>query len=302
MNRLLNPRSEWAARLRAGPPPHDAVLHPPRDAAPAFPLPATVGMFALACLVLSWPWLSGAVTIPWDAKSQFLPQVRFLAASLARGESPFWTPNVFAGWPQISDPQSLIFSPLHFLLALLDPKAGFRAIDGVTFAHLFLGGVGIILYFRDRGWHAASALVAAIAFAFGGAANARLQHTGQIISLAYLPLTLWMLARALERSSWRAGAVAGVLAGLTAVGRDQVALLALYVLAGFVVWHWVEGEQRRVRASIAPLLAGAALRGALGAPFVIAGALKSVYDVGLYILFRNVEVEGERPGEQTSAA
>jgi predicted MFS family arabinose efflux permease len=52
---------------------------------------------------------------------------------------------------------------------------------------------------------------------------------------------------------------------------------------------------------VAPLLAGAAMRGALGAPFVIAGALKSVYDVGLYILFRNVEVEGERPGEPTRA-
>jgi predicted MFS family arabinose efflux permease len=46
---------------------------------------------------------------------------------------------------------------------------------------------------------------------------------------------------------------------------------------------------------VAPLLAGAALRGALGAPFVIAGALKSVYDLGLYVLFRNVAVEGERP-------
>jgi predicted MFS family arabinose efflux permease len=37
----------------------------------------------------------------------------------------------------------------------------------------------------------------------------------------------------------------------------------------------------------APLVAGAALRGALGAPFVIAGALKSVYDIGLYTLFRS---------------
>ncbi len=46
---------------------------------------------------------------------------------------------------------------------------------------------------------------------------------------------------------------------------------------------------------IAPLIAGATLRGALGAPFFIAGALKSIYDAGLYILFRNVNVEGERP-------
>ena len=39
---------------------------------------------------------------------------------------------------------------------------------------------------------------------------------------------------------------------------------------------------------VAPLIAGVALRGALGAPFVIAGALKTVYDLGLYALFRRV--------------
>jgi predicted MFS family arabinose efflux permease len=52
---------------------------------------------------------------------------------------------------------------------------------------------------------------------------------------------------------------------------------------------------------IAPLLAAAALRGALGAPFVIAGALKCVYDVGLYKLFRTVPVEGERPAKPATA-
>jgi predicted MFS family arabinose efflux permease len=46
---------------------------------------------------------------------------------------------------------------------------------------------------------------------------------------------------------------------------------------------------------IAPLTAAAALRIGLGTPFLIAGALKSAYDVGLYLTFRNVTVEGERP-------
>jgi hypothetical protein len=41
----------------------------------------------------------------------------------------------------------------------------------------------------------------------------------------------------------------------------------------------------------APLLAGAATTAALGAPFVIAGALKSIYDLGLYTLFRRVPIE-----------
>jgi hypothetical protein len=81
-------------------------------------LGGTIALFAVAFLVPAWPWLSGLVTIPWDAKSQFLPPFQFLARSLATGQCPFWTPNVFAGWPLISDPQSLIFSPLHFLLAI----------------------------------------------------------------------------------------------------------------------------------------------------------------------------------------
>jgi predicted MFS family arabinose efflux permease len=48
---------------------------------------------------------------------------------------------------------------------------------------------------------------------------------------------------------------------------------------------------------IAPLIAAATLRGALGAPFFIAGTLKSLYDLGLYVLFRNVTVDGEHPRE-----
>lgn len=223
------------------------------------PLVVTIGIFALAFLLPAWPWLSGRLTIPWDAKSQFYPQLQFLATAVARGEWPWWTPNVFAGWPQISDPQSLIFSPLHVLLAVSTSAISLRAFDAVTFAYLFLGGLGIILYFHDRGWHPAGAIVAALAFAFGGACSSRLQHTGQVISVCLLPLTLWMLTRALNHASWREGLAAGALGGLLAIGRDQVALLSLYILTGYVVAFWMTGEgmRSRMRASVKPLAAGA---------------------------------------------
>ena len=224
-----------------------------------FPLASAIGLFAIGFVALGWPWFSGAVTIPYDGKSTFYTQLAFLARSLADGQSPFWTPNVFAGWPQIADPQSLIFSPLHFLLALFDATPSFRAADGVAFAHLFLGGIGVILLFRDRGWHAGGALVAAFAFAFGGSNMSRLQHIGPVESLSYLPLAQLFLMRALERASWLNGAVAGALSGLILLGRDQVSLIALYVLAGYVLWHWLDGAGRlpRVRNSITPLVAGA---------------------------------------------
>jgi len=220
-------------------------------------LAATVALFALLFLVPAWPWLSGAVTIPYDAKSTFFPPVAFMTRSFAAGEWPFWTSNIYAGWPNIADPQSMLASPLHVLIALAGKGASFRANDAVVFAYLFIGGFGLILFFRDRGWHMAGALVAALAFAFGGSASGRLQHIGQVISLAWLPVALWLLARALDRSSWRWGALAGVAAAMIVLGRDQVALLELYVLGGFVLAHWCgAGFAARLRASLKPLVAG----------------------------------------------
>ena len=157
--------------------------------------------FVAGALVLAWPWLSGAVTIPWDAKAQAYPQIVFLARSLAAGDSPFWAPNVFAGFPQIADPQSQIFSPPFFLLALFNAAPSFRAVDSVVFAMLILAGLALIAFFKDHAWHPAGALVAAFAFSFGGSAAWRLQHIGEVISLCWFALTLLALSRALRRPS-----------------------------------------------------------------------------------------------------
>ena len=213
----------------------------------SFRLFATIGLYVLGFAVLAAPWMSGRVTIPWDAKSNSFPNLSFLARSLAQGQFPFWTPNIYAGWPQIADPQSLIFSPLHFALALFDATPSFVAADAVVFALLFIGGLGVILIFRERGWHEGGALVAALAFAFGGSNASRIQHIGQIESICWLPLALFLLMRALDRASWSWGAAAGLAAGLIAIGRDQVALLGLYVLAAYVLWHWLDGEGRRAQ-------------------------------------------------------
>jgi predicted MFS family arabinose efflux permease len=58
---------------------------------------------------------------------------------------------------------------------------------------------------------------------------------------------------------------------------------------------------RYVSRPVAPLVAGPSLRIALGAPFLIAGTLKSVYDVGLYVLFRSVHIDEPAHGVAASA-
>ncbi len=218
--------------------------------------------FAAACFVagsvaLAWPWLSGTVTIPWDARAQAYPQLAFLAQSFASGQSPFWAPEVFAGHPQIADPQSLIFSPPYLLLALLDAKPSFQAADAVTFVMLVLAGLCILAFFRDRGWRAEGALIAAFAFAFGGSNAWRLQHVGEVLSLCWFAIGLWLLSRALSRGSSPYGLAAGVVAGFMVLGRDQIALLCAYLLVLYVLIYLFGGFfMATFRAIWRPLVAG----------------------------------------------
>jgi MFS family permease len=52
---------------------------------------------------------------------------------------------------------------------------------------------------------------------------------------------------------------------------------------------------------LGPILAGAAVRAGLGLPFLLAGAIKIAYDLGLYFGFRNVPLEDVPAGQSTPA-
>lgn len=216
-------------------------------------------MLCVSWLAFCWPWLCGQVTIPWDAKAHFYPQLQFLAQSLHSRTGFSWAPFVFSGVPQVADPQSLIFSPPHYLLARFVANPSFVAADAVSFGALLAGSFAVLLYFRDRNWHPAGALVAAIAFAFGGSAAWRIQHTGQILSIAYFPIVLLLLDRALQRSSWLYGGAAGLVAAFMVLGRDQVAGLSALVLAGYIATHILGGVDRanRLKSALVPLASAA---------------------------------------------
>jgi len=216
-------------------------------------------LLLLAALVIGWPWLSGRVTIPWDAKAHFQPQIQFLAQSLAEGQSPFWAPYVFSGHPQIADPQSMIFAPPFLALALIDGAPSLWAVDSTLFAMLLLSGAALIVWFRDQGWHWAGGLIGALAFCYGAAMAWRIQHFGQVLSLAYLPLGLLAIDRALARGSLLWGFAAGVVVAAIVLGRDQVALLTIYLIVAFTVWRvaTAPGPRRALNAALLPLSATA---------------------------------------------
>ena len=113
-----------------------------------------------------------------------------------------------------------------------------------------LGGVALMLWFRDQGWHWAGGLIAALAFGYGASMAWRIQHIGQVLSLAYLPIAhacastgRWRAARSSTASPPASSRPCIVL------GRDQVALLAIYLLAAFGLWRILVGAAAARRAA-----------------------------------------------------
>ena len=225
----------------------------------ALGLPAAAVLVGMLWLAYAWPWLSGHVVIPWDAKNQFYAFLRFLAASIHAGDSPAWTPHHYAGYPLVADPQSLIFTPVMRLLAMFTAEPSMRQADLFEFLGLFMGGAGCLLLFRERNWNLWGGALAAAVVIAGGPAAARLQHTGQIFSYAAIPLALWAVARTARKPSLGAGLLLGALAGLLALGRDQVAMLGCYLVAACALHAAVTAEDRKgfLRAVAAPAILAA---------------------------------------------
>ncbi|BBK33276.1 hypothetical protein EDC65_4099 [Stella humosa] len=232
---------------------------------------AAAGAVLLAWVLFAAPWLVGGRVIPWDAKDYYYPVLRALAAAREAGDSGFWNPFLYAGRAAIANPQSWLFTPGFRLLAELVPHPSMTLMDMVQIAHLLAGGLGVLLLGRRLGWRPAAAVVAALVFMFGGVAAARLQHSIMTVSYAHLPWAILLLQLAFTAASGRRRALAalgfGLVAGIMAVGRDQVAFINCLFLIGCAA-GWMAAAIRRQGIGALPrrlaellpaLLAGGAL-------------------------------------------
>jgi hypothetical protein len=209
-----------------------SLLSGARRADPDAPprLSVGVGLVTVVWLIAIGRWIWCDTTVPWDSKNQFFAFFRFLAESLHAGTTVFWNPYHYGGHPSIADPQSLVFSPPFLLWAWFDRTPSIRSFDLIVMAHLLAGGLAILCLGQRRSWTTAAGVLAATVFMLGGAASARLNHTGIITSYGLFPVALLALEHALRRRSLLLGAGFAILAATIALGRNQVALMLCLLL------------------------------------------------------------------------
>ena len=264
--------------------PHAAGEHDPTSLFGTYNTVATLAgsLGALLALVGTSPtWL---LAYPIAAAAGLLASAR-LSPALERGHE------------LEEEPQP----PLHRSRGIVMRLSALFALD--SFAGGFVPQT-FIAYLFTRKYDASPQTLAIVFFAIGILQALSFQAAVQLASkigllrtmvFTHLPSNLLLIAVAFAPNL--ASAITLLLARF-ALSQMDVPTRQAYVMAV------VDPSERTAAAAytntaryltrpIAPLLAGATLRAALGAPFFIAGILKSGYDVGLYLLFRDVTPEAD---------
>jgi hypothetical protein len=194
---------------------------------------APFAWLALAWLVLYLPLLAGLRVLPWDALDQFYPTVYFNAHSLRHGIAPWWNPYIYGGYPQIADPQGMLFSPLLMAWMLLPSSPGTTWFAWGVVLHLLLGACAMLALLRRWQSHAFGALAGALVYLAGGVASSRLEHVPIVLAYAYAPLVLLAMQRFLDVPGWRRGMLLGAAAGALLTHLVQLTYLLAFVCAAY---------------------------------------------------------------------
>lgn len=128
------------------------------------------------------------------------------------GELPLWNPYEFCGAPLVHDPQVATFYPPHWVLYALPPAAIPAALSWLVVAHVVAAGWCMYLFAVGERLSPDGALVAALGYMFAGKWLLHLLAAGHyvLVGLAWLPLLLWLMSRAIRRRHAASAVAAGV--------------------------------------------------------------------------------------------
>lgn len=152
-------------------------------------------------LVYFYPALTGEVALAQgDGWTQNLGVRVLIGKMIGSGQLPLWNPYIFAGTPLLASIYPGALYPPNWLFALFSPGVAMNLVVVTTY-HLAL--IGTYLFSRRLGMSRTGALVAAMAFAFGGYMIAHMGHTSRIAAAAWLPWILLAIENLYHRFSWR---------------------------------------------------------------------------------------------------
>jgi hypothetical protein len=172
-----------------------------------------------------------------DAFVQFLPFWKWAADQWSQWTPPFWTPDIFSGFPLLAEPQAAVFHPLKLLFVFLPPVA---AMNLTVLLYYGVAGLFTYLLAREEGLQPEAGLLAGVAFAFSGFLIGHQAITALFITAASFPVLFYALRRTVRKSDY-GSILLGMLAILSLVlaGHPQFIFFALFFALFYAAYLWL---------------------------------------------------------------
>jgi hypothetical protein len=159
-----------------------------------------------------------------DVRGLFYPWWLAARQAVFSGRFPLWQTYQFSGYPFFANPQVALFYPPTWLAILLPPHVG---ISWYVAFHIWLMGVGMLLWVRALrgGWWGAG--LAALTFSFGGFVAARISagHIGLLATHAWIPWLLIATQWAIRRADVWPAVISGLVFGMAVLAGHVSSLL-----------------------------------------------------------------------------
>lgn len=189
------------------------------------------------------------------------------------GHFPLWDPTVFCGKSIVGDPLPALLNPFAAVFWFIPAPSLFGYF---LWWMVLIGAWGMFLYARQKSCDATGALVAAIAFAFGGktAAHVFAGHVELLSTMLVLPWIMWALERVLKNPGPATATILGVAITIAAFGGSvQILYWHLLFLSGYtLLWclsHYEEYGVKSIGRSVLGACSGLILFATLAAPWWI---------------------------------
>jgi len=174
----------------------------------------------------------------YDVYRYFAPITFLVDHCIHTGEFPLWNPLTYCGMPVTGNPQSFLFYIPHLIRSLLTfnptPERSNITLAIMWGLHLIFMGFCTYLLGRSHKLTFSGSLTAAAAFVFSALMVRRMGEYHFITSLAWMPLLLLLIKKAIDTEDFFAKTGLAICAGLTLGISITGGYLQIANLLGFV--------------------------------------------------------------------
>ena len=136
-----------------------------------------------------------------DLSVFFIPPRLFWVDAIKNGEFPLWNPYYYSGHPLLATLQPAVFYPLNILLLFFPFDLAF---NWIIILHFFLAGLFLLLLMRELGASTTGSFIGALIFMLGGYMISVHNLLSTLLSVTWVPLTIFFYLRAIKKSSFSA--------------------------------------------------------------------------------------------------